>query len=471
MRRITVFLLIFAMFATAACGDSSETETETSAESVNETTTAEPLPEYDFGGREYRILCRTDKDYEFNITSETGDIVDDAVFARNRKLNEQYNIFITPVMVDGDWNSRDLFINAISSSVMSGSDEYDLIAGYNAYITTLITQGYLLDLNQLDIDFSQPWWYAGFNDNIEIANQRYFCLGDASLTMWEGLEVVFFNKELAENYGITSLYEHVYDDTWTFDKLREYCLLVSDDIDSDGLMDENDRWGMIFYNQRSLATYFGIDYCMTGEDGYPEITLFNEQTVDAYDIIYDFMCVSNAAKQYAPDVDQQIFEENRALFYQGPLRYAELFRDNTSDFGIVPFPKCSDGQDRYYTNVVDNLSVFCIPITAQDMEFNSVMLDALNRTSSELVIPQYYEQALMYKYTRDDDSVEMLDLIRDSVWFDFGYVYSQSLGGLGTFFDILNSNDPDISSAWVEREGAYNAALETLIDYFSQSAE
>ena len=77
----------------------------------------------------------------------------------------------------------------------------------------------------------------------------------------------------------------------------------------------------------------------------------------------------------------------------------------------------------------------------------------------------------MYKYTRDDDSVEMLDLIRDSVWFDFGYVYSQSLGGLGTFFDILNSNDPDISSAWAEREGAYNAALDTLIDYFKQSAE
>lgn len=40
-----------------------------------------------------------------------------------------------------------------------------------------------------------------------------------------------------------------------------------------------------------------------------------------------------------------------------------------------------------------------------------------------------------------------------------------------TLCHILNSNDPDISSAWAEREGAYNAALETLIDYFSQSAE
>ena len=468
MKRITVILLISAMLAATACGD---TSTPANTDVTDTTETTESLPEYDFGGREYRILCRTDKDYEFNVTSETGDIVDDAVFARNRKINEEYNVSITPIMVDGDWNSNAIFTGAIASSVLSGSDDYDLIAGYNAYITSLITQGYLTDLNELVIDFSQPWWYSGFNDNIEIAGKKFFCLGDASLTMWENLEVVFFNKQMIEDYGAKSPYEHVKEDSWTFDQLREYCLLVSDDINGDSVMDENDKWGMIFYNVRSLAPYFEINYCTTGEDGYPQISLYNEKTVDAYDKMFDFLCVSNAAKQFVPDIDQKIFTEDRAMFFQGPLRYAELFRDNTSDFGIVPFPKHSAEQDRYYTTVVDDLSVFCIPTNAPDMDFCGVMLDALCRESSELVIPQYYEKALKVKYSRDDDSVEMLNLIRDSIWFDFGFVYSISLNYLGTFFDILMLENPDISSAWAANEPAYNEALNKLLDYFRETGE
>ena len=469
MRSITVILMVIAALAATSCGNTSTpVNTDVTTEEV---TTEASLPEYDFEGREYRILCRTDKDYEFNITGETGDIVDDAVYARNLKVNEEYNVSITPIMVDGDWNSRDIFTGAIAASVLSGSDDYDLIAGYNAYITTLITQGYLTDLNELGIDFSSPWWYSGFNDNVEIAGQKYFCLGDASLTMWEDLEVVYFNKQIAEDYNIKSPYEHVNEDSWTFDKLREYCLLVSDDLNGDSIMDENDQWGMIFYNQRSLAPYFEISYCRTGDDGYPEICLFNENTVNAYDIMYDFLCVSNAAKQFAPDIDQKIFEEDRALFYQGPLRYAELFRDKTTDFGIVPFPKHDELQDRYYTTVVDDLSVFCIPTSAQDKEYCGIILDALCRESSELVIPQYYEKALKLKYSRDTDSEQMLNLIRDSVWFDFGYVYSVSLNSLGSFFDILGAGDPDISSAWAEREASYDEALDNLIEYFKGSGE
>ncbi|MGM9626105.1 MAG: hypothetical protein ACI3XM_10425, partial [Eubacteriales bacterium] len=114
------------------------------------------------------------------------------------------------------------------------------------------------------------------------------------------------------------------------------------------------------------------------------------------------------------------------------------------------------------------LSVFCIPITITDPLFCGIILDMLCRESSELVVPNYYDKALKHKYTRDTESEEMLNLARETIWFDFGFVYSQALNDLGSFLDILSST-PNISSAWASKKSAYEAGLESLIDCFKEN--
>ncbi|MCI8388878.1 MAG: extracellular solute-binding protein [Clostridiales bacterium] len=468
--KLTAAALLMCMLVQfAACASDTEKPIDSSANTSSSPVDTEPeLPAYDFEGRDFNILCRTDKAYEFEA-EETGDIVDDAIYSRNASVRDRYNVNINTIAIDGDWNARESFINMIAQSVLANDDDYQLVAGYNAYITSMITQGYLLDTNELGIDFSSPWWYSGFNDNVEIEGKKYFCLGDASLTMWENLEVVYFNKKLLEDYKLDSPYELIGNDKWTFDVMKDYCRLVSSDLNNDSVMDETDQWGMIFYNIRDVALYFENSYCRTGDDGYPKITFFSERLVDIFDDVYSFVNVDNGAHQFEPDVDQKVFSEDRALFFQGPLRYASLFRKNTSDFGIVPFPKYDENQSRYYTTVVDDLSVFCVPSVVQDKEFCGVILDALCRESSKQVIPCYYDKALKVKYSRDPESEEMLNLVRDSIYFDFGYVYSIALNWLGSFLDSLRNDDPDVASLWAAREGSYQAALDTLIDYMKEN--
>ena len=297
----------------------------------------------------------------------------------------------------------------------------------------------------------------------------YFCLGDASLTMWENLEVVYFNRDLITDFKLDSPYELVNRDEWYFDTLRKMCAEVSYDLDQNNTYNEEDRWGMIFYNIRDLAVYLGNSYCTFDNEGYPVLSLYSERMVDAYSKLYDFMNPSNEAHQFVPDIDQKIFTEGRALFFQAPLRYAELMRTSDVDFGMVPFPKYDANQDRYYTTVVDDLSVFCVPVSTKDLDYSGLILDALCRESSELVIPKYYDQALKYKYTRDTESEEMLNAARDSIWFDFGFIYSQALNGLGSFLDILKNNNSDIASAWASKEASYEAGLNTLIEYIKEN--
>lgn len=472
MKKSVTILLLAAIFL-AACAQTGDTDTpadDADASAVdnmaNTETAPEPdAPKYDFGGRDYTILCRTDCAYEFVSADGAADIVSDAVIKRNYGVEESCNVKLKPVDIPGTWADKDSFMNTITASVLAGDDTYQLIAGYNAYITTLVTQDCLYNLYDTAIDFTKPWWYAGYNDNVSLFGKLYFALGDASLTMWENCEVVFFNKKLMEDYGLTSPYTLVDEDKWDFDTLRAYANTVSADVNNDSTWDETDTWGMLLYNKRDFPVYFENPFCKKDENGKPYISLFSEGLTDMYEKVYRFYQVEHGAHQFQPDVNQQIFSEDRALLYQAPLRYAALFRDNESDFGIVPFPKCNPGQSRYYTTVIDKTSVFSIPASAQEPAFCAAVLDELCRQSADTVVPRYYEQTLKDKYSRDPETAGMLDIVRDSIWFDCGFVYSVSLNYLGAFLDVLDSDTQGIASAYAEKEQSYQAALDNLISH------
>lgn len=472
MKKSVTILLLAAIFL-AACTQTGDTDTPTDdadASAVDTMANTETAPEtdapkYDFGGRDYTILCRTDCAYEFVSADGAADLVSDAVIKRNYGVEESCNVKLKPVDIPGTWADKDSFMNTITASVLAGDDTYQLIAGYNAYITTLVTQDCLYNLYDTAMDFTKPWWYAGYNDNVSLFGKLYFALGDASLTMWENCEVVFFNKNLMENYDLTSPYTLVDEDKWDFDTLRAYANTVSADVNNDSTWDETDTWGMLLYNKRDFPVYFENPFCKKDENGKPYISLFSEGLTNMYEKVYRFYQVEHGAHQFQPDVNQQIFSEDRALLYQAPLRYAALFRDNESDFGIVPFPKCNPGQSRYYTTVLDKTSVFSIPASAQEPAFCAAVLDELCRQSADTVVPRYYEQTLKDKYSRDPETAGMLDIVRDSIWFDCGFVYSVSLNYLGAFLDVLDSDTQGVASAYAEKEQSYQAALDNLISH------
>lgn len=472
MKKSVTILLLAAIFL-AACTQTGDTDTpadDADASAVDTMANTETAPEtdapkYDFGGRDYTILCRTDCAYEFVSADGAADLVSDAVIKRNYGVEESCNVKLKPVDIPGTWADKDSFMNTITASVLAGDDTYQLIAGYNAYITTLVTQDCLYNLYDTAMDFTKPWWYAGYNDNVSLFGKLYFALGDASLTMWENCEVVFFNKNLMENYDLTSPYTLVDEDKWDFDTLRAYANTVSADVNNDSTWDETDTWGMLLYNKRDFPVYFENPFCKKDENGKPYISLFSEGLTNMYEKVYRFYQVEHGAHQFQPDVNQQIFSEDRALLYQAPLRYAALFRDNESDFGIVPFPKCNPGQSRYYTTVLDKTSVFSIPASAQEPAFCATVLDELCRQSADTVVPRYYEQTLKDKYSRDPETAGMLDIVRDSIWFDCGFVYSVSLNYLGAFLDVLDSDTQGVASAYAEKEQSYQAALDNLISH------
>ena len=87
-------------------------------------------------------------------------------------------------------------------------------------------------------------------------------------------------------------------------------------------------------------------------------------------------------------------------------------------------------------------------------------------TEYHKVLPAYYEVALQTKASRDDDSAEMLDIIKKARIYDFGY-YNESASGAfcNEFVNFIDT--PSLGrnfTSWYEKhEKSANRSLEKLL--------
>jgi hypothetical protein len=163
---------------------------------------------------------------------------------------------------------------------------------------------------------------------------------------------------------------------------------------------------------------------------------------------------------------------DRGLFYTSFLRDAQRFRTMETDFGILPYPKYDEAQKDYKTFSKAGFAAFAIPSTVKDREFSEIMLEALNAESYRKVIPAYYDIALKNKYARDDDSSEMLDIIREGFDFDFSAValdYTEWV--LIELRQMVSGNTFDWVSRMDRRKNAIDNNLEKLKDMILKNRE
>ena len=136
-KNLSICLLIAMLASLASCGgDAPAADTTASGETTPAATTAAetepPYPEYDLdgGGRTFRMYY-FDAVATFGWSSEipcdieeaeiTGDLLSDAVYNRNRKVEELFNISFEALPAKNEFHAT------LRTSVMSGAGEYDAV--------------------------------------------------------------------------------------------------------------------------------------------------------------------------------------------------------------------------------------------------------------------------------------------------------------------------------------------------------
>ena len=148
---------------------------------------------------------------------------------------------------------------------------------------------------------------------------------------------------------------------------------------------------------------------------------FHSVYVKIFEILYD-TGVYFAKCPMDSDIGSEairLFSANQSLYLDVSLFFIGSLRDMEADFGILPYPKYDEAQSDYYSRVAYYWACI-VPVTNKDLEFTGAMLEALNCESANSVVPAYYEIALKGKYSRDNESEQMLQLISDNRIIDIG---------------------------------------------------
>jgi len=476
-------LLCASILLITACSSEDTTVTDVTAANIaSDTTTADEtvitrenypddLPDTDWDGKTFRASVTDKYEYEIGVAEENGDVCNDSVYLRNRKVEEKYNVTVKTIPVEMEaTDNMSIHSEILQKSILAGDDEFDIAMLYVFKAPDLVFGGCFTDIASLDyVNFDKPWWNERANEAFTVAGKLYTSVSDLSLTALQLSYCFLYNKSIAENYQIGDMYSIVNEGKWTIDKLQELSASIYSDINGNSEHDMEDLYGIICDQVTGLDAYreaFDIPNTGRDDEGYPTLTVNTPKMAEAIEKLYTLYYENEGSHVEYYWEKYDYFTNNQALFI--PARVITLYdqlRGMEIDYGVIPYPKFNEEQEEYLTGLVDNYSLICVPTTAGDPDFSGFMIEALSAETYRSVVYQYYDVALQTKYTRDDQSIEMLDTIMAGRNYDIATMLASSMGGSRTIIRkmIVDKNN-NFASFYAANESAYNAAMEKIVD-------
>jgi hypothetical protein len=368
----------------------------------------------------------------------------------------------------------------LQKSIRADDSLYDAVLMLGDKISAIVPANLLTEVSRLPyLDLDKPWWDKAVT-SMSVAGKNYLLGGDMLILDNEATNAILFNKDIMVTLGLELPYKTVKEGKWTLDKLSELTKGASADLNGDGLMEANDdRWGFVTFNDALHALLVGGGGALARKDDndIPYMTVAESKNVSindkAMDIMYnekDVVNIQTALKDFGPNwiygfqAYHGAFLDDRALFIWVRMRVVEKFRGMESNFGILPMPKYDEMQPNYYSAVNPwSCALLGIPQNAQDLEKISIILEALAAESRYTVQPAYYDIVLQRKFTRDEESAEMLDIIFTSRVYDIGAIYSFGNVFLD-YIGLCQKSDRNVTSYYEKKSPSMETAISKLVD-------
>ena len=488
MKKTVSLLLAIAMLCAGLAGCSAPAAEEPGANGAAAAVSPEPgaeadvpeetegfsdgLEDRDFGGRVYTVLYRDEAEHLREITAEelTGDVINDAVFNRTAKIQERFNmeLGLFPVS-EGNLN------NTFSNAVSAGDRSFDVGFQHMILTASLAASGVTLNWYKMPhLDFEKPWWTSAVRE-LTVNGVMYVTASDYCMNTFEMTWCLIFSKQmLADLNKEESPYDLVREGRWTLDAYYNMVKDVSNDANGDGKMTAKDTFGINSYGSpwlASVSNYWwacGESISKFDDNGEPYFAMDNEKTYLIFDKMYALLVNDDIAYMDQTSGKKMIFWEGQALFASMMVRDVEVNRDKDLSYGLVPYPKYDELQEKYLTQVDGHASVMAVPVTLtdDDADFVGTMIEAFSAAAYGEVIPAYYETAMQTKFAQDETMPVMLELIREGRVFNFGYVYDPAINR-DILVNLILSKGTDLASKFASNKKLTEKYYEKVIKDFN----
>lgn len=474
------WILIGLMLLTS-CGDSA-TDSDMGSDSSRpaDTTTSEDteitddLGEYDFKQRSFNIVYSSDqfgRNWPYYTEDINGDILNDAVYYRDRNVEERFNVDINWVDVGGAW---DEVSTALRNSVMSEDQSYQLAMNHMfAGLSACISEGALYDFNKMDaINLDKPWWNQSARENLEIDGVLLIMSGDIIYSYYD---TIYFNKQIMDDFHIPYPYEKVLDGTWTWDYLAEITKGVSMDLDGDNVWTDADQYGFVIDENASTMTRLihsnGMTMASTDKAGRPVLdNMMSDKLQSIIEKYYSFVWEDERC-YYSGKTDEtgcvDMFAKGSSMMMHTQTFKLPSLRNVKFEFGIVPLPKYDEAQDGYHT--LASTQMLLLPADMDDPEFVGVVLEALCAESYRQVVPVLYDVVYQNKYLRDSESETMFNLIRGSLVYDLNWNYGDGNKISYLVRETVGYHNSDVASYLASNLSVAQAQLDAVYDDIAEN--
>ena len=308
--------------------------------------------------------------------------------------------------------------------------------------------------------------------------------GDFFIDILRSAHALYFNKNmLASMYDDGDvLYNEVLNGTWTYEKMLSYTEQCYQDLNGNGQVDNQDQFGLVVMQTWGPSIPFiisaDLEFTTLNDDGTLTLAMNNERSIRLLEVLNDIFYskgTGNAIDIYKDSTNQDgdttnLFKSGRSLI----LGYNRLgsfddLRDMEDEVGILPYPKFDENQKDYVSSSHDTTEIGVIPITNSKFDTTCAVLEVLMRETQKIVLPAYYETGLKVKYSRDDLSSQMIDIIHDSIGGSFALAYSSYCSDIfmkNSFYEPLYAKKRDFVSNYVKREKGAQTRLNKMVENF-----
>ena len=479
MKKMRIFALILLAVLLASCGapasdapTSADTAAVTESSAAVETELTPLLPaDLSFDGKSF-VFGVVDNPNARNLLvmeEMTGEVLNDAQYSVISSANEALNVSISQHILTNGYPAAGSLIPIIAA----GDDAVQVANVYCVDVTTLLVGGYIRNYADIPyIDLEKPWWDSSVNESLTLAGIRYAAIGDLSISTHDLTYCLLFSKKLAGDFGLESPYDLVSSGKWTMDNMAVLAEAVLTDVNGDGVQDENDLYGYLSHTKMALPGFWigaGEKSIEIDDKGIPYIAMDDERFVNVinkiFAVTWDNGVRYTKASTETPDVPllyRQMFTSDKSLFLDCSLFWISTLRDMESDFGILPYPKYDEAQDSYHARVSYYMPPV-IPVTSADDALVGSVLEEANYLAYRSVKPAYYEISLKGKYSRDEDSEQMLDMIFNSRVIDLGDTLLCAQIRDGFMTTLYKSGKPDLASKLEASRPAIQKTIDDMI--------
>ncbi|MBQ9797243.1 MAG: hypothetical protein IJW50_05930 [Clostridia bacterium] len=473
---LLVCLMIVPMFAACGNGDGADTTKPTGNQPSGNQETTTPGeggvkdPNYiapiDMDGYVFKALVRS-KDVgdstealqngsagfyceDFWVAEESQDALSFAVYTRNLTIQEDFNCRIA--QVDQHMSMYQQLMDAYDSG-----ETYEMTVILATHAASAATSNLLRDINSMDyVDLTHAAYDQNSIKELSMGGKLYYLSGDMNISTMDNAIVSVVNMVLFDSLKETFLevfndelftdpYEMVAEGEWTLDNQLTMAELANVDMNkSDGALShaKGDTIGYFQYGATPLYYFYGSGARISelDEDGYPTLVIDSDLAQETYDYLYrEYNVVSK------PWMPRGFEADRRPNVLSGQVLFVDyllwdvrktMYPQSTFEYGLLPLPLFTDGQERHYTVMYwqNCVNLWAMPNMCADPDLAARMLQimAVYSSKKDSTMDAYYQKTMYMTVATDMGSRNALNMVKDSIVYDIALLY-----GWGAYKDLL----------------------------------